>query len=122
MLWGHELICIAGKIKITSELKRKFIAIELNLDPGCQLFYRGQQSLGLDSIINKHTPLFLRKRKRSFLKLLSEKIAMPLSSSAGRVTSWFFQQFSILFIHNESTIKTTYFVLTYLYQVDLGNN
>lgn len=63
MLQDHELICIAGKVKITSELKRKIIAIELNLDPGCQHFYRGQWSLGLDSIINKHTPLFLINRK-----------------------------------------------------------
>ena len=87
MLGGHELICIAGKVKITSELKRKSIAIELNLDPGCQHLYKGQQFLRLDSIIHEHTPLLLINRKRCSFKFLSEKMPMPLSSSARRATS-----------------------------------
>lgn len=87
MLGGHELICIAGKVKITSELKRKSKAIELNLDPGCQHSYKGQQFLRLDSIINEHTPLFLINRERRSFKLLSEKMPMLFSSSAGGATS-----------------------------------
>lgn len=44
MLGGHELVCIAGKVKITSELKRKSIAIELNLDLGVSTCTRGSSS------------------------------------------------------------------------------
>lgn len=83
---------------------------QVKLGPWVPALLQGQQSLRLDSIINKCTPLFLINRKRCSFKFLSEKMAMPLRFSAGRVTSRFFQELSISFIHDESRIKTTYFV------------
>ena len=86
MLRGHELICIAGRVKITSELKRKIIAIELNLDLGCQHLYKGQQSLRLDAVINELAPLSLINSRRCSFKFLCEKMPMPLRSLTGRAT------------------------------------
>lgn len=116
--WAH-LHAWRGKNNFRAE--KKDHCHQVKLETWVPLLLQGQQSLCLDSIIKKRTPLFLRNRKRCSFQVLSEKTAMPLSS-AGRVTSWFLQQLSILVIHDESRIKTTYYVHTYLCQLHLGNN
>lgn len=123
ILRGHELICIAGRVKITSELKRKIIAIELNLDLGCQHLYKGQQSLRLDAVINELAPLSLINSRRCSFKFLCEKMPMPLRSLTGRATSDSSNKSAFYFFTVKVQLKPlALFVLPYFYQIDLGNH